>query len=86
MQTVPQQETWRAEAQEAALEAARAWRLDRSRQARWDAEHICTASCRLRKEEMERLKEECRAQGTTVYGLLRYMLTVYLASRRREYF
>lgn len=85
MQTVRQQETWRADAQNAALEAARAWTLNRSRQARWDAEHICTASCRLRVEEMERLKAECRAQGTTVYGLLRYMVTVYLASRRRDY-
>lgn len=85
MQTVPQQETWRASAQDAALEAARAWKLDRSRQARWDAEHICTASCRLRVEEMERLKSECRAQGITVYGLIRYMISVYLASRRRDY-
>lgn len=85
MQTVRQQETWRADAQDAALKAARAWKLNRSRQARWDAEHICTASCRLRVEEMERLKAECRAQGTTVYGLLRYMVTVYLASRRRDY-
>lgn len=86
MQTVPSQETWRAEAQEAALEAARAWKLDRSRQARWDAEHVRTASCRLRVEEMERLKAECRAQGTTVYGLLRYMIAAYLAQRRRDYF
>lgn len=85
MQTVQQQDSWRTDAQDAALEAARAWKLDRSRQARWDADHIRTASCRLRVEEMERLKAECRAQGTTVYGLLRYMVTVYLASRRRDY-
>lgn len=85
MQTVQSQETWRAPAQDAALEAARAWKLDRKRQARWDKNHICTASCRLRVEEMERLKAECRAQGITVYGLLRYMISVYLASRRRDY-
>lgn len=85
MQTVQQQETWRAAAQDAALEAARAWTLDRTRQARWDADHIRTASCRLRVEEMERLKAECRAQGITVYGLLRYIISVYLASRRRDY-
>lgn len=85
MKTVQSQETWRASAQDAALEAARAWKLNRSRQARWDSDHIRTASCRLRVEEMERLKEECRAQGITVYGLLRYMISVYMASRRRDY-
>ena len=79
--TVQEQETWRARAQDAALQAAREYRIDRTRQAKWDAEHIRTASTRLRVEEMEKLKEECRAQGTTVYGLLRYMIAVYMRDR-----
>ena len=63
------------------MQAAREYRIDRTRQAQWDAEHIRTASTRLKVEEMEKLKEECRAQGTTVYGLLRYMIAVYMRDR-----
>lgn len=37
--------------------------------------------CRLRTEEMEALREECRAQGTTVYGLPRCMIAIYMATR-----
>ncbi len=73
---------WKKAAQDAALDAARRDRFPRMRQMRWDKEHIRTASCRLRTEEMERLRRECQRQGTTVYGLLRYMITVYLYSRR----
>lgn len=60
---------------------ARVATLKRARQAKWDAENIRTASCRLRVEEMERLQRACREQGTTVYGLLRYMVAVYLQYR-----
>lgn len=75
------QEAWKAAAADAALQAAWEYRIDRTRQTRWDKEHIRTASCRLRTEEMEALRKECRAQGTTVYGLLRYMIAVYMATR-----
>ena len=80
--TVHQQGTWRAEAQEAALAAAEVESFRRCRQARWDASHIKTASCRLKVEEMEKLKEQCKRQGTTVYGLIRYMIAVYLRRRK----
>ena len=65
------------------MTAGRAYRIDRTRQNRWDREHIRTASCRISVEEMAALKEECRKQGTTVYGLLRYMITLYLKVRWR---
>ncbi len=76
------QVVWRKAAQDAALDAARREKFPRMRQMRWDKEHLITASCRLRTEEMERLRRECRRQGTTVYGLLRYMIAVYLSGRR----
>lgn len=71
---------WKEDAQEAAMEAA--IRV-RERQEKWDESNMRTASCRLRREELEALKEECRKQGTTVYGLIRYMISVYMARRRR---
>lgn len=74
---------WREGAAKAAETAAgRPW-IAAKRQCRWDDENMRTASCRLRKETMEDLRAECRAQGTTVYGLLRYMIQVYLKERRR---
>lgn len=76
---------WKEDAQEAALKVeSNPERCRRRRQERWDESNICTASCRLRKEEYEALKEECRRQGTTVYGLIRYMLEVYMGARRRK--
>lgn len=71
---------WKEDAQEAAMEAA--VRV-RERQEKWDESNMRTASCRLRREELEALREECRKQGTTVYGLIRYMISVYMARRRR---
>jgi len=71
---------WKEDAQEAAMEAA--IRV-RERQEKWDESNMRTASCRLRREELEALREECRKQGTTVYGLIRYMISVYMARRRR---
>lgn len=74
---------WKEDAQEAAMEAAAEVR-PRERQEKWDESNMRTASCRLRREELEALREECRKQGTTVYGLIRYMIGVYMARRRRR--
>lgn len=59
--------------------------FERERQKRWDEEHMITASCRLRKEEMQELREECWKQGTTVYGLLKEMIYAYLEERRERW-
>lgn len=53
----------------------------RDRQARWDADHIRTASCRLTKEEYTALRRECHKQHITVYGLVRACLLAYLDER-----
>ena len=43
----------------------------RARQARWDEKHMRTASCRIRSEQYERFRAECRARGMTPYEVLR---------------
>lgn len=52
--------------------------MKRSRQAAWDADHMHTASCRLTTDEMARLRAATRADSITIYGLIRYMISVYL--------
>lgn len=70
---------WRSKAYEAGYQAAAAPRtMKRSRQAAWDADHMHTASCRLTTDEMARLRAATRADSITIYGLIRYMISVYL--------
>lgn len=71
---------WKIRAFDSATEAAAApaGKLNRTRQARWDADHMRTASCRLTVDEMDRLRAATKADGVTIYGLLRYMISVYL--------
>ena len=42
----------------------------RQRQARWDALHMKTVSCRIRSEQYERFKAACRMRGETPYQVL----------------
>ena len=49
-----------------------------SRQARWDRDHMRTASCRLTVAEMTRLRKITERSGITVYGLIRYMLLAFI--------
>lgn len=43
----------------------------RERQERWDARHMMTVSCRIRREQYERFKAACRLRGTTPYEVLK---------------
>ena len=49
-------------------------------QARWDAEHLRTATTKLTVEEYERLRGMCAAQGTTVYELLGKLVRAWMES------
>ena len=75
---------WKAPAQDAALAVARGYPLNRDRQARWDAEHIKTASCRLSIAEYEEFTKECNHLKTTRYAFIRYCHLSFLADRRRH--
>ena len=75
---------WKAPAQDAALAVARGYPLNRDRQARWDTEHIRTASCRLTVQENAEFISECRALGVTRYAFIRYCILSFLADRRRH--
>lgn len=46
-------------------------RSGRQRQARWDARHMKTVSCRVRSEQYERFKAACRMRGVTPYEVLK---------------
>ena len=50
----------------------------RERQAKWDAEHLRTATTKLTVEEYERLREMCAAQGTTVYEILGKLVRAWM--------
>lgn len=50
-----------------------------NRQAKWDRQHVRTASTRLPMEEYVALKAECAAEGTTVYALTQKLLRDWLA-------
>lgn len=75
---------WKAPAQDAALAVSRRYPLQRDRQARWDAEHIITASCRLTVPEYQEFRHECRSLGVTMYSFIRYCIISFLADRRRH--
>jgi len=52
--------------------------MKRERQARWDMNHLRTASTKLTVGEYCRLQVACEAEGMTVYTLLQKMLKEYL--------
>lgn len=67
----------------AAFSAARAAAAEpseagRTRQARWDRDHMRTASCRLTVAEMNRLRAITDRAGISVYSLIRYMLLAFM--------
>ena len=53
--------------------------MDRERQARWDMNHLRTASTKLTVGEYRLLQEACSVDGHSVYSLLGWMLREYLA-------
>ena len=71
------EESWKKDAEAAARSAATS-RIRHSRQARWQENHIRTASCKLSVEESEEFTERCREQGTTRYAVIRYMIRTYM--------
>lgn len=74
---------WHTKAYETAVEAAALMRKNPAllrKQARWDREHIRTASTRLELKDAARLREACEAAGCSKYQLLRYMILTFLAA------
>lgn len=49
-------------------------KIDRKRQAIWDARHLRTVSTKLRKEDYAALLDVCVLRGTTPYALLRRLI------------
>ncbi len=49
-------------------------RFDRTRQARWDAGRIHTASTRLTAKQMERFKRQCMLEGQTPYRMVQRLI------------
>ena len=52
--------------------------MNRTRQERWDAGHICTASTRLSRRQYLALREACAVEGTTVYALLLRLIKAWM--------
>ena len=75
--TVHEQESWRASAQESALQASR--NPQRARQERWDKLHMKTVSARLTMDEHRRFFACCRAARVTRYQAIRYMVMRFTA-------
>lgn len=74
---------WHTKAYETAVEAAALMCKNPAllrKQARWDREHIRTASTRLELKDAARLREACEAAGCSKYQLLRYMILTFLAA------
>lgn len=74
---------WHTKAFETAMQAAALAAQNPAllrRQARWDREHIRTASTRLELKDAARLREACEAAGCSIYQLLRYMILTFLAA------
>lgn len=49
-------------------------------QAAWDKENILTVSCRLPKEEAQRLIRCCKEAGISRHRLIKYMLCVWCSA------
>lgn len=52
--------------------------MERERQARWDAAHLCTASTRLSMDKYLVIRALCALGGTTVYALIKDLLDAWL--------
>ena len=76
------EEKWERKAKIVATYAAK--NPKRTRQQKWDAAHIKTASCRLTSTEMEDFKKCCKSQKITRYQAIRYMIKVFTATIKRE--
>ena len=48
--------------------------VERDRQWRWDAGHMATCSCRLRREDYEAFRRVCARRGKTAHEALRHMV------------
>lgn len=62
----------------AAYEASLPGSIKRDAQARWDAEQMETASCRLTAWEAARFRLACRRLGITRYQAIRFMIAKFL--------
>lgn len=58
--------------------------MDRERQARWDMNHLRTASTKLTVAEYRLLQEVCSIDGHSVYSLLGWMLREYIAEYQEQ--
>lgn len=56
---------------------------DRSRQARWDANHLITMSCRVPVETAEVFRQACQREGSTPYAVLREFVEVIVKEECR---
>lgn len=51
---------------------------ERSRQARWDAREMRTATTKVRREAYEEFRRLCRARGETPYSVLQGFLLAFV--------
>lgn len=76
--TIP--ESLKAAAKDAASITASSpyFKGNRIPQAKWDKEHIRSATTKLTVPEMERFKGICKRKGTTPYAVMRYMIWLFM--------
>lgn len=58
-------------------------KLDRTRQALWDAKNLITVSCRVPVETAETFRQACKREGETPYSVLREFVEVIVKEERR---
>ena len=58
--------------------------MGRERQAKWDANHLRTASTKLTIAEYQLLQEACSVDGHSVYSLLGWMIREYLTEYKEQ--
>ena len=58
-------------------------KLDRTRQALWDAKHMITMSCRVPITTAEAFREACQREGSSPYAVLREFIEVRVKEERR---
>lgn len=69
----------------ALVRAVKSGKYERVRQKKWDDEHICTASCRIRKEAYKQFQKVCEYHETSVHRALRaYIAHILVMWYRRE--
>ena len=59
--------------------------VEKTRQARWDAGHISSATTRLPRCEYLALRDACALEGTTVYALLARLIRAWMVEFRAEH-